>query len=231
MTKLVALSTTRAASILAPLLTAFFVAISAADLIAQTQPAKPASSPVETNSVLPVHLNSQIALRAGDALSFRIMEDPGEAVRLTVTDTGELEVPYIGRVKAARKTCKELAEEIKARLEKDYYYHVTVALGIDSLRKPSIGRAYLTGQIRTPGSVDLAEDEKLMVSEAILKAGGFSDFAERRRVKVMRQTGTPGLVETLYVDVLAVWEKGKKEKDLEVKPGDQIFVASKLINF
>ena len=231
MTNLVAPSTTRAASIVAAWLTAFFAAIPAAHLAAQTQSATPASLPDETNRVFPMTLNSQIVLSAGDVLSFRITQDRGETIRLTVTDTGELEIPYLGRVKAARKTCKELADEIKARLEEDYYFHATVVLGIDSLRKQSVGRAYLTGQVRTPGPVELAEGETLMVSEAILKAGGFSDFAERRRVKVMRQASSPGVVETLYVDVPAVWEKGRKEKDLEVKPGDQIFVASKLIHF
>ena len=220
-----------AASTVAAWLTVFCVTIPGADVVAQNPPATPAASPAVTNGVLTVQLNGEIALSARDVVSFRIMEDHAEAVRLTVTDTGDLDVPYIGRVKAARKTCKELAQEIKARLEEEYYYHATVVLGVDSLRKQSTGRAYLTGQIRAPGPVDLAEDEKLMVSEAILKAGGFSDFAEKRRVKIMRQTVTPGVVETLYVDVLAVWEKGRKEKDLEVKPGDQIFVASKLINF
>ncbi len=213
------------------LLAAFLIAIPLGNVVAQTQPSSPMSSAVETNAADSTILNSQIALSAGDVLSFRIVEDHSVAVRLTVTDTGEMEVPYVGRVTAANKTCRKLAEEIKAQLETDYYYRATVVLGIDSLRRPSTGRAYITGQVRTAGPLEFAEGEKLTVAEAVLKAGGFSDFADRRRVKVMRQTGKAGGVETLYVDVLAVWEKGKKEKDMEVKPGDQIFVASKLINF
>lgn len=176
-------------------------------------------------------LDDAISLSPGDAISFRIVEDRDEARRLTVTDTGEIEVPYIGRIKAGRKTCAALAEEAKRLLEKDYYYQATVVIGIDSLRKKTIGKAYLTGQIRNPGPVDLVEEEALTVSAAILKAGGFSDFADKRRIKVMRQNSASNAVETLYVDVIDIWEKGRKEKDLQVKPGDQIFVSSKLINF
>jgi polysaccharide export outer membrane protein len=170
-------------------------------------------------------------LSPGDVLSFRIEEDREEARRLTVTDTGEIEVPYVGRIRAARRTCREVAREITGLLEKDYYHRATVRMGIDSLRKKSIGRAFLTGQVRNPGPLELVEEETLTVSAAILKAGGFAEFADRRRIKVMRQNSATHAMETQYIDVIEIWEKGRKEKDLPVLPGDQIFVSSKLLNF
>ena len=60
-------------------------------------------------------------LRVGDRISLQILEDRDAPRSLVVADSGELDVPYVGRVAAADKTCKQLAEELKAQLEKEYY--------------------------------------------------------------------------------------------------------------
>jgi len=62
-------------------------------------------------------------------VSYRVVEERKDPIPLMVTDSGEIEVPYIGRVPAAGKTCKELAYEIKPLLEKDYFYKATVIVG------------------------------------------------------------------------------------------------------
>lgn len=186
---------------------------------------------IVTNTPVSAGLDDQIQLRPGDIVSFRIENDTNDTVHLTVTDTGELEVPYVGRVKAEGQTCRRLAGQLKTMLEKDYYYHATVMLAIDSFHDERAGKAYVTGEVRNPGPISISPDQKLMVSEAILNAGGFSEFADRRRVKVMRQSGSSNSVTTYYVDVLAVWKNGQKNKDLGLMAGDQIFVASKLVNF
>jgi protein involved in polysaccharide export with SLBB domain len=64
-------------------------------------------------------LNDTTKLGAGDRISFRVVEDRREPITLVVTDSGEMEVPLIGRVKALDKTCKQLAYDIKPLLEKD----------------------------------------------------------------------------------------------------------------
>src|SRR5262249_50701628 len=66
-------------------------------------------------------LDDKYKLSAGDKVSFQILEDRDPAKSLLITDSGELDVPYIGRVIAANKTCKQLADELKTQLEKDYY--------------------------------------------------------------------------------------------------------------
>lgn len=184
-------------------------------------------------------------LAIGDKLSFRIEEDKhrlasedksgahleGEPTPLLVTDSGELEVPYIGRFSAENKTCKHVAYELKAALEKDYFYKATVILAVD-LKAKSIGRVYLTGAVHAPGPLEVPSDEILTLSKAILRAGGFTDFAERKKVKVTRKTGAgSSKTKTLVVDVAQVIDKGKTERDLPLEPGDLIMVPERLIRF
>ncbi len=54
-------------------------------------------------------LDDKRKLAIGDHVSYRVIEDKNPAVSLVVTDAGDLEVPLLGRVAAAGKTCRQLA--------------------------------------------------------------------------------------------------------------------------
>jgi polysaccharide export outer membrane protein len=195
---------------------------------------EPALAPVTTNANLYVSmeaLDDTQRIGVGDRLSFRVIEDKEDSKLLAVADSGELEIPYLGRVKAADKTCKELAREIKTALEKDLYYKATVIVAVDQLNKKR-GNVYLVGQIRTPGPQDIPSDEVFTLSKALLRAGGFGDFADKKHIKLTRKPG-PGQSDNkiFVVDVAEILERGKTEKDLKLEPGDLIFVPSRLINF
>jgi protein involved in polysaccharide export with SLBB domain len=117
-------------------------------------------------------------LAIGDVLSFRIVEDEEDPRRLIVTDSGELEVPYIGRFTAVGKTSKQLARELRTELEKDYYHQATVIIAVDVMAR-SRGKVYLVGPVRVPGPQEIPGDEVLTLSKAILRAGGFTDLADK----------------------------------------------------
>src|SRR3979409_367409 len=74
------------------------------------------STAKRTNSM--TGLDDRKKLGSNDYVSFRVVEDrDNESQHLRVNDGGELEVPYIGLVQAAGKSCKELAYSVKASLE------------------------------------------------------------------------------------------------------------------
>jgi len=181
-------------------------------------------------------LDDKHKIAVGDHLSFRIVEDqvdPRETFDikppLLVADSGDIEVPYIGRFPAVGKTCKHLSAEIKSALEETYYYQATVLISLEMVAK-SGGRVYLVGQLRTTGAVEIPGDEVFTVSKAILRSGGFTDYADLRHVKLYRKSESTGS-EVYIVNVNDVLEKGKTEADLKLEPGDLIFVPCRLISF
>jgi len=174
-------------------------------------------------------LDDKRILSVGDRVSFRVLEDREDPKQLLVTDSGELEVPYVGRLKAADKTCLGLAQELKGLLEKDYYHQATVILAVDALAK-SRGKVYLYGQVRSAGAFEIPVDETLTVSKVILRAGGFSDFANKRKVTITRKIAG-GRSENIELDLVDILEKGRSEKDREVQDGDMVFVPQRLLNF
>ena len=176
-------------------------------------------------------LDDKYRLAIGDQLSFQIIEDEDDPKNLTVTDSGDVQVPYIGRYPAVGKTSKELALALKTELEKEYYRQATVIIAVDS--KPrSRGKIYLVGAIRAPGPQEIASDESLTVSKAILRAGGFTDFANQKNVRVTRSTGTgPAEKKAFTINVARIFEKGETEDDLLLLPGDLIFIPERVIRF
>lgn len=180
---------------------------------------------MRTNSM--AVLDDKKRLGRDDYVSFRVVEDrDDQSQRLRVNDNGELEVPYIGLVSASGRTCRELAYNIKSALEKEYYYHATVILAVDKVSERSRGKVYVYGAVKGQGPQEIPPDETYTVSKAVIRAGGFGDFADKRKVKISRKDGRD-----LVVDLKRVIEQGHTEDDVVLKPDDQIYVPQRLINF
>jgi polysaccharide export outer membrane protein len=182
------------------------------------------STVLRTNSM--TVLDDKKKLGSNDYISFRVVEDrDNESQRMRVNDNGELEVPYIGLVPAEGRTCKELAYSIKALLEKEYYYHATVILAVDRVSEKSRGRIYVYGSVRGQGPQEIPPDESYTVSKAVIRAGGFGDFANKRKVKLTRKNG-----QDFTIDLKRVIEEGHTDEDIVLQPDDQIYIPQRLIN-
>jgi polysaccharide export outer membrane protein len=132
---------------------------------------------------------------------------------------------------AVDKNCKQLGDEIKAALEKNYYKQATVVLSLN-LANRLMGRVYIWGQVRQQGALDVQVNEGLTAGKAILRAGGFADFANKRKVKVVRANPDPaGKSQTFDLDMTQILEDGKIEQDIVLQPNDLVIVPSRLVNF
>ena len=188
-------------------------------------PPPPTSNTVMRTNSMNV-LDDKKRLGPNDYVSFRVVEDrDNESQHLRVNDNGELEVPYIGLVPAQGRTCKDLAYAIKGALEKEYYYHATVILAVDRVSEKSRGRVYVYGSVKGQGPQEIPPDETYTVSKAIIRAGGFGDFADKRKVKLTRKNG-----QDMTVDLKRIIEQGHTDEDVVVQPDDQIYVPQRLIN-
>lgn len=193
-------------------------------------------APVPNNTIATLHdmsrLDNQQRLGVGDILSYRVVEDEEPPVALRINTSGEVEVPYLGLVKAEAKTCQQLAYDIKKRLQADLYHNATVIISIDTKTRLSPGKVYLTGQVARKGPVAIPADGDLYISQAIIEAGGMGEFADQRKVKLVRKTGTSDKdTKTYIIDVKDIIQNGRRDKDMLLKPGDWIIVPQRLFNF
>lgn len=167
----------------------------------------------------------------GDTVSFSIAEDRDTPpVLKRVTDTGEIDFPYIGRMSVIGKNAAQVSAEVKRKLESEYYYRATVNLGLEQAGAVSLGRVYVSGEVRAPGPQELLPGEKATVSAAIIKAGQFTSYASTGKVQLTRR-GKDGNPRKFIIDVGAVLKKGLRDKDMELQDNDYIHVPRNFINF
>jgi polysaccharide biosynthesis/export protein len=84
---------------------------------------------------------------------------------------------------------------------------------------PDKRRYYVMGEVRNPGPTDYSRPITLL--EAIKLAGGVTQYASTRKVKIIRKEGDTK--NTLLINLKDI-EKGKREDNFYIQPGDVVIV-------
>ena len=174
-------------------------------------------------------LDDTTLLRVGDVLSYRVLEDEEAPVSLTVNDSGQIQVPYLGSFSVLSKTPRMVAAEIRQALESSVYRKATVLISLETKSGRSPGRVFITGEVNHQISVELRPNQDMTLMQAIVEAGGFSDFANKKRVRIIRKSA--GAAKPTVVDVTKIINQGRTDLDITLQPGDVVLVPVRLINF
>lgn len=177
--------------------------------------------PLQTEMAL---LDNAKRFKIGDRLWYYVIEEREQPRVLFVNDRGYVDVPYIGEVPALGRTAKELAYQIKARLEVDFFHQATVHIS-QQLGENVRGEFTILGEVREPGKHKIPSDQIFYVSDAVLAAGNFSMNADTDAVTVVRQDPKDPNAELRFiVDVGGIMQTGKYEYDMPIQPNDLILV-------
>lgn len=182
-------------------------------------------------------LDNNRPISPGDTISIRILEDRREALQQKVAVTGEVQAPYVGLISARGRTCRDLAFTLKKELEKNFFKNATVVIAIDQLnpddqireREVDLEFYVMFGFVAKQGKYDLPSNEDISISQAILRAGGFAQFANKEKVKVIRKT--PQGNKTILVNVDGIMRRGDLERDIFIRKDDVIIVEELNWNF
>jgi polysaccharide export outer membrane protein len=121
--------------------------------------------------------------------------------------------PEDGPVNAAGKTVGELQKILQDRYNK-YFRSLTVTVLTESRY------FYVAGEVR--GTSRQSYSGAITVTKAIAAAGGFTDFAKRSKVRLIRANGERHTID--YDKALR-----KPELDLPIHPGDQVVVPRRVL--
>ena len=161
---------------------------------------------------------NQDTLRAGDSLIITFSDiantDLLRPMEYKMSVDGKITIVHNQTFEADGKTCAELANEIHDRLVPKYYVNLTVNVR-------NVGQFfYVDGEVRTPSRQPWLV--ALTVTQAIASCGGFTDFAKRTNVELIRVNGRKQTIDC---------RKALKTPrlDLKVYPGDKVYVHRKPI--
>jgi polysaccharide export outer membrane protein len=158
----------------------------------------------------------QATLRVGDPVELKIGGVPQEEQlqvnnTYTVDAAGSINVPYINKIKAEGLTPAQLSRSIEEtyRAEK-----IFTNPNITILMQPTARFVNVGGSVRTPMRVPFTEDMTLLA--AVSAAGGFNDFADQKRVRLLRGN------EVKVYDVRQF--RRDPSQDVKLQPGDRVEV-------
>lgn len=156
-----------------------------------------------------------------DQLQVTVWQNPDLSVSVPVRPDGKITVPLIGDVMAGGKTPEEVAAEIKDKLQ-SYVRDPQVAVILTALRSHEyLSRVRVTGAVRTPVSIPYRQG--MTVLDAVLAAGGTTEFAAPDRTELYRE-GKDGATTPYAVRLDKVLQQGDLATNYPVQPGDVVTV-------
>jgi polysaccharide export outer membrane protein len=96
----------------------------------------------------------------------------------------------------------------------------------DVVHVPRREPVYVLGQVKSQGALPIPFEYPLTVSKAVALSGGFTPYARRNRVSVTRRTAKGP--QRFTVDAGAVLAGGDLDADMELEPGDMVYVPERI---
>jgi polysaccharide export outer membrane protein len=158
-----------------------------------------------------------------DILQVSVWHNPDLDVKVPVRPDGMISVPLIGDVQAGGRTPEEVSAAIAEKL-KAYVRDPQVAVILTELRSHEyLSRVRVTGAVRQPISVPYRQG--MTVLDAVLAAGGTTDFAAADRTELYRREGEATRAYAVHLD--QILKKGDLATNYPAQPGDVITVPER----
>ena len=165
----------------------------------------------------------------GDVLSVIVWEHP-ELTNPAGLTTGELReqgrlvredgtffFPFVGAVEATGRGVTEIRDDLVEGL-RFYIDEPQIDVRVIDYRSQQV---YVTGEVNEPGPVSV-DDRPLTILDAVSRAGGFAQAADRRRAYLTRDDGQR------LIDILALYETGRDDELL--RDGDVLHIPDNHFN-
>ncbi|HEY0179424.1 MAG TPA: XrtA/PEP-CTERM system exopolysaccharide export protein [Dokdonella sp.] len=159
-----------------------------------------------------------------DLLQISVWHNPDLDTKVPVRPDGMISVPLIGDVAAGGRTPEEVSSEIAEKL-KAYVRDPQVAVILTDLRSHEyLSRVRVTGAVRQPISVPYRQG--MTVLDAVLAAGGTTEFASGDRTELYRKDGEATKAYAVRLD--QILKKGDLSTNYPAQPGDVITVPERV---
>ncbi|MEO8595915.1 MAG: polysaccharide biosynthesis/export family protein [Candidatus Solibacter sp.] len=152
-------------------------------------------------------------LGAEDTITVAVYGSPEFGGSHMVRPDGMITMPFLGDVRAAGYAPSELSNNIKEKLKK-YIVDPDVTVSVNQVNSK---KYYIQGEVMRTGGFALLVPTRVL--EALVNAGGFRDFANQKKIVVMRLTG-----ERMKFNYKEVIQGKKMDQNIFLTPGDIIIV-------
>jgi polysaccharide export outer membrane protein len=175
-----------------------------------------AAQNVEPRPPLGAFGESEYRLGPDDVLQVFVWKEPELSTTVVVRPDGNVSLPLIGELPANGKTSVQLQREITLKL-KELVSEPVVNVMVKEVNSAKVS---VLGEVRNPGMYKIRDRATLL--DAVALAGGFTEYAKRDKVTVIRSTAD-GRSERYNLDLDKLIKKSKGDL-FYVLPYDKIWV-------
>lgn len=160
-------------------------------------------------------LASDYRLGPGDKLRVEVYKDTQLSQSVQIRPDGKITLPLVGDIEATGKTPIELRDVIADELKEYVNTPVVTVIVVEA----SAAVAYVVGEVAHPGTINL-QGGPITALQAIAMAGGLKDFADAKKIRILRK-GPSGLVQTIAFNYKDAVRGGAP---VYLRPGDTVVV-------
>ena len=169
-------------------------------------------------------LVSDYLIGVDDEVQVSVWRNPELGITVPVRPDGKISVPLVGDVVAGGRTPDQVAADIQEKLGA-YVRDPQVAVILTQLRSHEyLSRVRVTGAVRQPVSIPYRQG--MTVLDAILAAGGLTEFAAPDRADLFRRNEDDS-TSSYAVRLDRILNRGDLSTNYPVAPGDVITVPER----
>ena len=171
-------------------------------------------SPKETTRPAPAANDDDYVIGPEDSLTITVWGDQRLSGAFLVRSDGRISVNLVGEVMASGKTPAKLSKELEELLkQKEILRRPQVNVQVTAINSKKFS---INGEVQKPGAFPLVVPTTVM--QALVNAGGFKDFANKKKIEIIRGT------ERLKFNWNEVVKGKKTDQNILLQPGDIIIV-------
>ena len=160
--------------------------------------------------------STEFVIGPEDVLKINVWEEKNLSLSVPVRVDGKISLPLIHDVYVVGLTPTELKDELTKKLSK-YIENPTVSVIVEEINSLKF---FVVGNVKRSGVFEL--DREVNVLQAISKAGGFTEWAKKSKLKIFRKhRGVEKIIKINYNKIVS----GKHpELNIPIQPGDTIVI-------
>jgi polysaccharide biosynthesis/export protein len=200
-------------AVLGTVLALFGLAMAAS---AQNNADKAQNTESTQHTAIPATTDPGYIIGPQDVLAVDVWKEPELTRTVPVRPDGKISLPLLNDVQAGGMTPTQLATEITDGLKK-FVTDPQVTVIVTAINSQ---RIYVLGEVTRPGAYPLLPG--MNVLQALSSAGGFTMFANTKKVYVLRQEA--GKQHKFFFNYKEVIAGKNTDQNIPLKAGDQIVV-------
>lgn len=164
--------------------------------------------------------SSRYTLGPTDVIQVNVMRHPEVSGDYFINQEGKIQYEFVGDIQITGKTKDEAAKLIAEKLS-EYIISPEVSVKITGYNSKVV---YVVGEVGRPGKIFMRGDT-ISIREALMQAGLPQLTGVTRKSRLITPSES-GKADIRKVDVYALLYEGDLRENLEMKPGDVIYIPA-----